>query len=308
MTNTRGRSLRLFLVDGSPNGVITAEVVNWTGHALLAPRSKLPEVLKRGESQKTGVYFLLGDVTEIGGRRPVYIGESDNVGKRISQHAKSDDKDFFERFCLITSKDQNLTKAHSRYLESRLSLIARDSGRANVLNGVEPPSGVLPESDTSDMEYFLEQIRTVLPVLGFDILKDQFPNAVKQTDEVSKVIEATEANLALELRKSNEGLKARAVEAQGEIVVLEGSQARKNPDYAMNQYQSLRDTLLKDGTLIEKGDSPHLSFSRDVTFASPSAAAATIYGRNANGRTSWLLEGTKMTLKEHQDRLAEAAE
>ena len=40
---SQGRSLRLFLVDGTPNGLLTAEIMNWTGHVLTSPRSKLAE-------------------------------------------------------------------------------------------------------------------------------------------------------------------------------------------------------------------------------------------------------------------------
>lgn len=36
-----GRSIRLFLVDGTPNGLLTAEIMNWTGHVLTSPCSKL---------------------------------------------------------------------------------------------------------------------------------------------------------------------------------------------------------------------------------------------------------------------------
>ncbi len=32
-----GRSIRLFLIDGTPNGILPAEIINWTGHALSAP-------------------------------------------------------------------------------------------------------------------------------------------------------------------------------------------------------------------------------------------------------------------------------
>ena len=39
---TQGRSIRLFLVDGAPNGLLTAEIMNWTGHVLTGPRSKCP--------------------------------------------------------------------------------------------------------------------------------------------------------------------------------------------------------------------------------------------------------------------------
>ena len=46
---SQGRSLRLFLVDGTPNGLLTAEIMNWTGHVLTGPRSKLAELMQRSE-------------------------------------------------------------------------------------------------------------------------------------------------------------------------------------------------------------------------------------------------------------------
>lgn len=54
----------------------------------------------------------------------VYIGESDDVSIRLKQHnrtQKSGGKDFWEYIWLVTSKDQNLTKAHAKYPESRLA-------------------------------------------------------------------------------------------------------------------------------------------------------------------------------------------
>lgn len=120
---TLGRSLRLFLVDGTPNGLLTAEIMNWTGHVLTGPRSKLSELVQRPECGRTGIYFLVGPDPENSLRSLVYIGETDDVGKRLKQHNRpeaSGGKDFWERVCLVTSKDQNLTKAHAKYLESLL--------------------------------------------------------------------------------------------------------------------------------------------------------------------------------------------
>jgi hypothetical protein len=296
----------LFLVDGDPSGVIVAEIMNWSGHALLAPRSKLPEVLQRLESQRTGVYILLGDISELGGRRPAYIGESDNVGKRIGQHVKEDLKDF-ERFCFFTSKDFNLTKGHARYLENRISGLARESGRADVGNLIEPSFGSLPESDVADMEFFLGQIRIILPVLGYDILKAPFSQKAEKSSVVPLPSEAAiDEDVNLELRDSREGLVAKAVESKGEIIVLKGALALKDPQYAMNQYAILRQTLINDGSLVDGINDKYLEFSRDVPFSSPSAAAAVIYGRNANGRTSWLIAGSRKTLKDFQVEKAEA--
>ena len=51
----KGRSVRLYLVDGTATGILTAEIINWTGHVLVAPRTRLEAVLDRAELRRTGV-------------------------------------------------------------------------------------------------------------------------------------------------------------------------------------------------------------------------------------------------------------
>lgn len=111
-----GKSVRLFLADGTPGGLLTAEIMNWTGHLVTAPRSDLGSLLKRSEPARTGVYILIGDdPAAVAGTR-AYIGEGDDVGKRLAQHARPEEqggKDFWDQVVIITSKDANLTKAHA---------------------------------------------------------------------------------------------------------------------------------------------------------------------------------------------------
>lgn len=304
-----GRTVRVFLVDGNAqSGLVTAEIINWTGRVIVAPRERLSELMRRPEADKTGVYILFGDAVDPSIRRTVYIGESDILGRRIIQHSRDESKDFFEKVCLISSSDQNLTKAHVRYLESRLTAIARESGRANVLNGNDPPTGAMPESDIADMEFFVEQVRTLLPVLGFDILREPVSVATSQVVQIGAVVQPEQGRpLELVLRETRNGLEGSAVQVGDEIVVRTGTLARKDPDFAMNQYAGLRDQLIADGALAASDDGVWLRFTRDVPFSSPSAAAAVIYGRNANGRTAWRLKATNQTLKEYQNELLEAA-
>ena len=112
-----GRSVRLFLVDGKSTGLITAEIMNWTGHVLTGPRAELPKFLTRQEVSRTGVYLLYGQDTVNADTVMLYIGESDNVGARLKQHNQEGKKDYWERTCIITSKDQNITKAHALLLK-----------------------------------------------------------------------------------------------------------------------------------------------------------------------------------------------
>jgi hypothetical protein len=163
-----GKQIKLFLADGTPGGLTPAEITNWTGHVLSARRSDLADLLKRDEAQRTGVYLLLGDDEAAVGDVRCYIGEADVVADRLRRQR---DQEFWDRVVVITSKDSNLTKAHGRYLESRLISLATRAGRVTLANGTAPPIPALPEADASDMDYFVSQLQIVLPVLGVNAIR-----------------------------------------------------------------------------------------------------------------------------------------
>ena len=132
-----GKQIKLFLADGTPGGLTTAEITNWTGHVLVARRSDLADLLNRDEAQRTGAYILLGEDESTIETDRCYIGEADVVADRLRHHHR--DKDFWNRVVIITSKDANLTKAHGRYLESRLLALATQAGRVSLENSTAPP-------------------------------------------------------------------------------------------------------------------------------------------------------------------------
>jgi len=273
-------TIKLFLVHGDPKRLRTAELSNWTGKAIAGPRSEFDAVVARDESQKSGVYFLTGHDPETG-NGIVYIGEAESVRDRIRSHL---DKDYWNQVVFFTSKDENLTKAHIRYLEGRLIDLARNAGRAMIKNG-QSSGARLPESDREDMEIFLEKIQQLLPVLGVEVL----------------VPPKTPAKGATELQPLSceiKGLKATGHVTPNGFVVLAGSQAVLNERPSTQKYPwpyNMRQKLIEDGNLVVKSD--HLLFSRDTEFSSPSAAAAVVHGGHANGLTAWKNKEGK-TLKE----------
>lgn len=287
-----GKSIKLFLADGSPNGILTAEIINWTGHVLSAPRTKLSELIQRDECCRTGVYFLVGYDSE--NLLPiVYMGESDDVANRLKQHNRTEEaggKDFWEKVCLITGKDQNITKTHIKYLESRLIEIAKRGGQCHLMNGTSHQYSKLPESDTADMEYFLEQIQVVLPVLGFDFLKElkrpseriQNPTNIFFNEFVSEA----------EFYLATKDINASAKVIDGDFYVLAGSQVRREVTDTKHTYtKNLRPQLLENNII----DSQTYLFNQDYLFSSPSAAGGVILGRASNGRKDWRQVGTNMT-------------
>src|SRR6056297_268657 len=133
-TNRKGRSIELFYVDGDPEGMVTAAIpFQWTGHVLVANRTQLKQALDRTETSRPGVYLLSGEVE---GEPLLYIGETDDIGTRIKQHAAG--KDWWSTAICITSSGDPLNKAHARYLEGRLIADARKLKKVKLDNGTAP--------------------------------------------------------------------------------------------------------------------------------------------------------------------------
>ncbi|MFI9537765.1 GIY-YIG nuclease family protein [Nocardia fusca] len=273
--------------------------MNWTGHVVAAPRSDLATLLERPEAGRTGIYVLLGDDPESVGGQSVYIGEGDIVRNRLIQHARPVDqrgKDFWDRAIVLTSKDTNLTKAHARYLESRFIEIALQASRAQLVNATAPSPLALPEADVSDMEQFIEQAKIVLPVLGVNIFRSP---AAGSNSRNSDATGTRGDSILFELTVRRFGIVAAARDVDGEFTVLEGSKARSTwIGTDGHSYRALRDKLEQDGTLVPASDGLSMYFARNHAFASPSAAAAVVAGRAANGRTDWVIQGSRTTYGE----------
>lgn len=293
---THGKSIKLFLVDGSINSILTAEIINWTGHVLSAPRTKLLDLIQREECARTGIYFLVGQDPE-DSLPSVYIGESDDVANRLKQHNRTEEaggKDFWEKVCLVTGKDQNITKTHIKYLESRLIDIAKRSGQCLLKNGTAHFYNRLPESDTADMEYFLEQIQVVLPVLGYTFLKEmKYPSEIPINTISPKLLQRSDIEADFYLTVKDIDANAKVID--GEFYVLAGSQVRKEVSQPTHNYMKNLRPLLFENNVIDPNT---YTFNQDYLFSSPSAAGAVILGRSCNGLKVWKTHNTHLTYDE----------
>lgn len=233
------------------------------------------------------------------------------VSERLKSHAKDPSKEFWTRVCVVTSKDANLTKAHVRYLESRLVELAKAADRATIANGNEPGAKHLPESDIADMEYFLSQLQVALPVVGIEFLRPKVPEPIApagvqshphqaSTYAVPQPSTGTEP-LKLVLNNKKHQIEAHAIELDGEITVLAGSLAVAKDETMSNSYVEKRLSLIKSRVLVPSSNPAHLVFTSNTAFRSPSEAAAVILNRSSNGRVEWRLAGKGQTLKDFQD-------
>ena len=268
-------TIRLHLPRGDAKSLRIAEIINWSIKAVAAPRTELDELLTREELDKAGVYILIGSDSLTNSPR-AYIGEAEVIRDRLKQHKT---KEFWVSAIVFVSKDENLTKAHVRYLEGRLLVEAAQIKRF-TLEQNQAGGSKLPESDREDMEVFLARIRQLLPVLGSDILAPIAQPAAK-----------TQPGGVLFCR--NKGAEARGQRTANGFVVFQGSTAvlEERPSAEIYPYVvAQRKQLIADGALIDKDG--FLVFTKDAEFSSPSAAAV-IHGGSANGLIAWKTEGGK---------------
>jgi hypothetical protein len=284
MCNITPFTLRIFVADGDPDGLRIVERSNWIGKAVVFPRFIFPIIRHRDEFQQTGVYLLMGPRTD-GDGETIFIGEGDPIKRRIDQHYIM--KDFWTRAVFIITGQERLSKAHVRYLESRLVARAKQVKRMHIDNEDEPVEPLLSESEKADMDVFLQNVLSMLPVLGVNAFESM---GISQ-----------ESN-AHTLKCSGYGLTAIGRESAQGFQVLAGSEARVTevPSLRYN-YRSLvetRSSLQSSGILVQEGD--HFKFTQDYTFGSPSMAAAIVLGRPSNGRTEWKDKNGR-TLKDIQE-------
>lgn len=276
-----GKTIKIFLIDGEPNGRMTCELSNWSGKAYKIPRIKVKDCIDRNDLVSTGVYLLLGKNEE--GKELVYIGEAESILKRLNQHLNQ--KDFWNEAIVFISKDENLNKAHVKYLENRLHNIAHSAKRYKVENSIIPTQSSISESDRAEMEEFVENIKMLVNTLGHKVFDEKRDFKPKQKVEIFAI------------------KAARGADGQGEptsdgFVVLKGSKAASTIVNSMTpSFVKLRQKLIDEGVLVNKIE--YFEFSDDYIFSSPSTAAVMVMGRNANGLSEWKLKDGK-TLKEFE--------
>lgn len=267
-----GKTIELFFVDGTSDGIVTAEILNWSGKAIKIPRTEIKNS-KREDITGAGVYFLLCDESD--GSYSIYVGEAENVKERLIIHMNDynseKEKYYWANALIFVGNDLNKTLI--RYLENRLNNIINK----NKLTKNTYKNTVIKESQIASMEEFIDNIKILVKAFGYDFL-----------DEIKKP------------------------ESKEEYLCCKGSGAFATGFLSSNGFTVLKDSIISDhisdsfkltnlfknrNELIEKGVIANRKFMKDYEFSSPSRASSIILGRSSNGNLDWINEN-KISLKE----------
>lgn len=288
----RGKSINLFLMDGEANGRIKCTLANWTGIAYKIPRTELEKCRERDDLKQSGVYFLFG-ASDQTGKNVVYIGQAgarkngEGILNRLQEHKRNPEKDYWTEAIVFTTTNNSFGPTEISYLENRFCNLAMEANRYEVKNGNDPTLGNVTEEKESELEEFIDYARIIMGTLGHKVFVPLTENKVEDTKSDSG---SREINLQLKRTIKGVGL----IEAGGRqtsegFVVLKGTHISPNDDNTIPAIlrEQRKGTALDDnGCLME-----------DILFNSPSYAAMFVFGKSANGLTSWKTEDGR-TLKE----------
>jgi predicted GIY-YIG superfamily endonuclease len=278
---SRPQTIKLFLTDGTPTGVWNATIMGRTIRATVVQRNNLESLGDKYETQGAVIYILAGTTPNNPLRQTIYIGQTESLLKRLGEHDRDEEKDFWQRTVIFSSADENLTRSHILYLESKLISMARDSGRSIITNGNTPILPSLPESDKALMDDWLDWIQLLLPVLGYNF---SVPVPSVHSEDV-KNEQDTNASESLKLTMDKVGVEAKLHEINGEWIIIAGSTMRKETrDSLPESLSKLRSSLLEEGIVGEyKENKDYWEFRRNYPATNLSMAASLIAGATYSG-------------------------
>lgn len=278
-----GKTIELFLVNGTADSLITAELSNWNGKALKIPRIEIASC-NRDDITQAGVYFLF--CKEDDGSDSVYIGEAENVKDRLVQHLRDyqSEKEKFYWNTAVIFVGRDLNKALIRYLENRFVEIARSCKRYLVLTKNTYRNTVMKESQIAVMEEFVDNVKVLINALGYKVL-----------DPLLQV--GDDASDAKELLYISIGSTSATgqVTAEGFVVLKGATVNEKTSAKSLSAgMKKLRDKIFAEGKV------ENLVTTEDILFSSSSAAADFVLGYSASGPRTWKTKDGR-SLKEIED-------
>ena len=279
-----GKSIELFLVNGSPDSIITAELSNWNGKAIKIPRIDVPSCT-RNDIMQAGVYFLF--CKEDDGTEAVYIGEAENVKERLVQHIRDyqaeKEKYYWTTAVIFVGRDLN--KALIRYLENRFVEIARNCKRYEVLTKNTYRNTVMKESQIAVMEEFIDNVKVLINALGYKVLEpfDMANSPSTKTDDEILYLSTGSAKASGK------------VTTEGFVVFAGATLNDKSSKSLSSGMQKLRQRIFDSGKVED------FTTKEDILFSSSSAAADFILGYSVSGPQTWKSKDG-CTLKEIETR------
>ncbi len=230
----------------------------------------------------------------LAGLNAIYVGETNNIGRRLAEHALDDEKQFArEVFVLYGVRGLRITREILLYLQYYLTEAAEAARVVRVIKGNAPR---LPELDVLDEPLFERLLADAQRLLfdaglhAFDSLHGmpEPESTEKSTADTVEAEDSGQMDIGVELPRSleyemlyNDSIWARGYRNNGgQFVVAAGSDFRVTPNRIEAPITDRRDRLrAAPGVLAEiPGASDRLRLMTEVGFPSMAIAAKVMTG------------------------------
>lgn len=277
---TRGKSISLFLMDGTPIGRIKVTLANWTGVAYKIPRTELDKCKDIPMLKQSGVYFLFG-ISDETGQNVVYVGQAgvrkngEGILLRLKEHVQNPDKDYWTEAVAFATSNNSFGPTEISYLENRFCTLAKDAGRNIVKNDKDPTSGHVTEEKESELEEFIDYARIIMGALGHKVFEPLKKPVITNPEEESE----TTPGIIFELKQGN--CDAKGERTSDGFVIFQDSRIKTRiapscPKHAKKAREQYSENIQADGKL-----------SADILLRSPAEAACFVTGTSINAREAW---------------------
>lgn len=267
------KKIKLEIYDNE-KGLQIVSIFNRTITAYKTHRFHLKELLNRNELESPGIYLLIG-IDEEEYRTTIYIGESEDINKRIPQHSN---KEYWNQ-CIVF-RSQELNKAHVRWLEGAIYDDLETAGQVILMNENKPSISRLSEADEVAMYEFKTDIYRILGVLGFV--------GINESPEIPEDKKSL-MDYEFELVRHNEILAKMRPVATGYMVLKDSLILSGNVDRSsvfMKSVSNLKDSLREKGIIVKNNEGMEV-LTKSQIFPSPSRAAKFILDYPVNGLKAW---------------------
>lgn len=270
---TRGKTIQIYLPFGDPHSIRYAGLTNGIVRLIEIPRVELQHFEKMEYAEQAAVYFLIGYPSD---EKPLlYIGQSNNVAKRLKQH--NNEKDFWEKALVAVSLTNNLTAVHTQFLEKIAIQRAIEANRYildNANSGSQ--SSYTPDWIESDCEDIFDNISMLLSTLSQPIFENLGSAKRIEKEKDFPIFSCIAKHCDAKGYYSNEG-----------FVILKDSLVRRKPVNSLSElFKNKLNELLKSN-IIKVYDEDRFIFLENYLMSSPSGASQLVSGRSSNGWVEW---------------------
>ena len=176
VSDAKAKTINLLLYEGDLEGVISIEDSSWnSGELYSAPRDSVSELLETDACKKYGVYLLLSESM-------VYVGQSSDLSKRITQHTVG--KDWWESVLILSTKDDSFTHSDIDYLEAVLINKAFSINRLDCDNKNKGNKPKVSKFRKVFLDQYLEEAMFLMQLIGITVFSTKKKGSLINTIDV----------------------------------------------------------------------------------------------------------------------------